>query len=431
MSTGRTSRDNAPVNEAGAAEVLARAPVPGPVLAVAADLQAAGHAAVLVGGAVRDALLGLAVADWDVASSATPEEVIKLFRRTIPTGVQHGTVTVLVRGTAGGAAEPVEVTTFRGEGEYTDGRRPARVEFHRSLERDLARRDFTINAFAWDPVARVFADPFGGLRDLRAGIVRAVGDAPSRFTEDGLRTMRAVRFCATHAMVLDPATAAGIPPALPILDKVSRERVRVELYKLLGAEVPSRGLRPMADTGIWPHVLPEIPDTAKDAAIAAVDRMPADPIARLARLLWPLVPEPGGVARITAAIDDLRPSRDERRVVLALCSDATRALEAAGHDPVAIRRAASSLGREHLPRALDMLGPPPEHRAAIEAACEGVALSPGELSVKGGDLVSAGIVPRGPRVGEVLRALLEEVLADPSRNEPSALLSRARELAGH
>lgn len=429
MSTGPTSRDNAPADEAAAAHVLAHAPVPAPVLAVAADLQRAGHAGVLVGGAVRDALLGLPVADWDVATSATPDEVIALFRRTIPTGVQHGTVTVLVR-SPGGPAEPVEVTTFRGEGEYTDGRRPERVEFHRSLVDDLARRDLTINAFAWDPVQRVFSDPFGGLQDLRAGIVRAVGDARERFCEDGLRTMRAVRFCATHAMTLDPATAAGIPPALPILDKVSRERVHVELWKLLGAEVPSRGLRPMVETGMWPHVLPELGEDARAEAIAAVDRMPVDPLARLARLYWPLVREEGGAARIAAAVDELRPSRDERRVVLALCSDAMRALEGAGRDAVAIRRAVATLGREHLPRALHLLAPTVEGRAAIERACEGVALSPGELSVKGGDLVSAGVVPKGPKVGELLRLLLEEVLEDPSRDEAEHLLARARDLAG-
>src|SRR5690606_18095487 len=142
-----------------------------------------------------------------------------------------------------------------------------------------------------------------------------------------------------HAMVLEPSTAAGIPPALPILDKVSRERVRVELWKLLAAPEPSRGLRPMVDTGMWPHVLPALDPEATEAAIAAVDRMRPDPTARLARLYWPLVTEEGGVDRITAAIDALRPSRDERRIVLALCSRATVELAAAGRDPVAIRRA--------------------------------------------------------------------------------------------
>lgn len=427
MSRGPTTRDTVPAEVDAAAAVLASAEVPAPIVAVAADLQAAGYEAVLVGGAVRDALLRLPVADWDVATSATPEEVMALFRRTIPTGVQHGTVTVLVR-VGPGPSEPVEVTTFRGEGEYVDGRRPGTVQFHRSLEDDLARRDLTINAFAWDPVKRVFTDPFGGLRDLRAGIVRAVGDPVERFCEDGLRTMRAVRFCATLQMTLDPATAAGMVPALPTLQKVSRERVHVELWKLLAAAEPSRGLHPMVQTGLWPCVLPELPDTVRDEAIAAVDRMRPDPVARLARLLLPLHELGGGAEAIAAAVDRFRPSREERKIVLLLCSDAALDLSHAA-SPIAIRRAVRALGREHLPRALEVLAAPPERRADIERACEGVALTPGELSIKGGQLVKAGIVPKGPRVGELMRQLLDEVIEDPRRDQPPALLQRARALA--
>src|SRR5688572_6364226 len=189
MCDAASRRAVVPADADAAAAVLARADVPDAIATVARRLQEAGHAAVLVGGAVRDALLGLPVADWDVASSATPDEVTALFRRTIPTGVQHGTVTVLVA-TGKRSHAAVEVTTFRGEGEYVDGRRPQSVHFHRSLVDDLARRDLTINAFAWDPVRSNFTDPFGGLADLRDGIVRAVGDPVARFCEDGLRTMR-------------------------------------------------------------------------------------------------------------------------------------------------------------------------------------------------------------------------------------------------
>ena len=274
-----------PSTAAEASEILRNSHVPDAILEVARRLQDAGQAAVLVGGAVRDALLGLPADDWDLATSATPEQVQGLFRKTIPTGVEHGTVTVMVRAPGQrGPRTPVEVTTFRGEGDYVDGRRPSSVTFHRDLREDLARRDFTVNAFAWDPIRELFTDPFDGLGDLAKRRIRAVGDPAERFAEDGLRTMRAVRLCATRIFTLDPATRAAIEPALPVLDKVSRERVRVELFKLLGAPQPSRGLQPMVETQMWSHVLADMPDEAKSDAIAAVDTMRPDPVLRLARL---------------------------------------------------------------------------------------------------------------------------------------------------
>jgi tRNA nucleotidyltransferase (CCA-adding enzyme) len=199
-----------------ARERLSSAHVPPEILGVAQVLDRAGHRAVLVGGAVRDVLCGLPHEDWDVATSATPEEVQRLFPRTIPTGVAHGTVTVLTG--RGDRASPVEVTTFRGEGVYRDGRRPTEVRFLRELEDDLARRDFTSNALAWDPIHGVFSDPFDGIADLQAGLVRAVGVALDRFLEDGLRTMRAVRFCATLGFSLEASTEAAIGGALEVFD---------------------------------------------------------------------------------------------------------------------------------------------------------------------------------------------------------------------
>ncbi|MBC8068946.1 MAG: hypothetical protein IAG13_11485, partial [Deltaproteobacteria bacterium] len=198
-----TAHSDIPREHAEAIARLRDAAIPEPILEVAQKLQQAGHAAVMVGGAVRDVLLGLPAADWDLASSARPEEVQATFKRTIPTGIEHGTVTVLVRNPGGGPAIGVEVTTFRGEGAYTDGRRPSEVTFLRDLTEDLARRDFTVNAFAWDPFAKVFSDPFEGLADLHAGLLRAVGEPARRFGEDGLRTMRAVRLCATRELALE------------------------------------------------------------------------------------------------------------------------------------------------------------------------------------------------------------------------------------
>lgn len=416
------------LDDATAVALLSAAPVPRPVVEAARHLQDAGHAAVLVGGAVRDVLLGLPASDWDLASSATPDEVMALFKKTIPTGVQHGTVTVLVRGD--GQTHPVEITTFRGEGAYVDGRRPESVRFLRHLIEDLARRDFTINAFAWDPIALRFSDPFDGLSDLAAGLVRAVGIPLHRFREDGLRTMRAVRFCATRTLRLEAATEAAIPEALDVLAKVSRERVHAELCKLLGSGKPSLALVPMWRTGIWPHALVPLPREADyEAAIAAVDRMPQEPTARLARLLWPLADHDGAEARIEACVEALKPSRAERATVLALTGRAARALQGA-RTPVEIRRAVAELRPEHLPAALDVLGADEAHRERVRDAIEGAALAIGDLAIKGGELVAEGIVPKGPVVGQRLAELLDDVIVDPGLNTRERLLQRARERGG-
>lgn len=414
------------IDEPAAVAKLREAEVPAAIVDVARHLQDAGHVAVLVGGAVRDVLLDLPASDWDLASSATPDEVMKLFRRTIPTGIQHGTVTVLVR--EGKTTHPVEITTFRGEGEYVDGRRPQSVRFLRSLVEDLARRDFTINAFAWDPVVGRFSDPFDGLSDLAAGVVRAVGVPLQRFREDGLRTMRAVRFCATRDLRLEPATEAAIPDALDVLAKVSRERVHTELVKLLKSPRPSQGLGPMWRTGIWPHALVPLPrDEDYEQAIGAVDAMAPDPTARLARLLWPLAGGEGAAERIETCVEALRPSKAERAMVLTLTGEAAFALREA-RTPAEIRRAVCSLGREHLEAALDVLAAAPERRAAVREAIEGAALTVRELAIKGRDLIEEGIVGKGPAVGERLAALLDDVLVDPGLNSRESLLERARAL---
>ena len=409
---------SAPVDAAQAHERLVDTEVPEPVVDVCRTLAKGGHAAVLVGGAVRDALLLRPVADWDVATSATPAEVRDSFRRTIPTGIEHGTITVLV-----GGGEPVEVTTFRGEGAYEDGRRPSAVEFLRSLHDDLARRDLTVNALAWDPVAQVLTDPFGGLSDLRAGVVRAVGEPLRRFTEDGLRTMRAVRFCATLQMRLDDATRDAIPGALHVLDKVSAERVHVELTKLLCAPQPSLGLWPMAQTGIWEHVLPRPPDAALQAAVRAVDAMPPEPTVRLARLLRPV----RDAHRIAAGIDALKPSRAERATVIALTGPAVDALQTAS-DAVAIRRAGAQLGRDRIHAALSVLGADDARRRVVAEAIEGAPLTAKELAIKGGDLIAAKIAAPGPALGQLIDALWQWALDDPARNERQALIEQARVL---
>ncbi len=422
-------RAQPPVDPAEVHARLRAAAVPTEIVDVARTLQSHGHAAVLVGGAIRDVLLGIEASDWDLATSATPSEVQAAFPRTIPTGIEHGTVSVLVREAGADAATPVEVTTFRGEGTYEDGRRPTEVTFLRDLEEDLARRDFTVNALAWDPVEAVFSDPFGGLDDLRAGIVRAVGDPSRRFLEDGLRTMRAVRFCATRTLALEPNTQAAIAGALPVLDQVSRERVLVELEKLLRAPKPSRGLEPMVATGMWPHVLPTVPEPALRAAIEAVDEMEPAVAPRLARLLRPRAQQ-GDADReaVAAGVDALKPSKALRADVVALCGPDVTLLEASvGQEPTQVRRAAAAVGRPRLEAALAVIGVDGSARRGVDAALEGAALSVGELAIKGGMLIGKGLLEPGPAVGETMRALLEWVHEDPRRNTPKALFDRVAE----
>jgi len=406
-----------------ATAVLSRVTIPPALLEVAQILHDAGHEAVVVGGAVRDALIGRAHDDWDLATSATPAEVQGLFRRTIPTGIEHGTITV-VHG-RGDARVHTEVTTFRGEGRYEDGRRPSEVRFLRELQDDLARRDFTINAFAWNPVTRVFTDCFAGLGDLHAGVVRAVGDPAQRFQEDGLRAMRAVRLCAALEYRLDPATQQAIGGALEVLARVSRERVHVELFKLLATRRPSLGLEPMAETGIWAQVLAPMSAAEIEAAISAVELMRPDPVVRLARLLWPLRDER---ARIEAIVDGLKPSRDERARILALCDPANAGL-ARLRDPLAIRRLAAGLGRRHLADATDLVVREWSQLVTIEEAVRGAPLAVGELAIGGKDLVAAGVATPGPALGQLLAALLDWVLEAPARNRADELLARARDLA--
>ncbi|HMG21330.1 MAG TPA: hypothetical protein VK607_08445, partial [Kofleriaceae bacterium] len=248
------------LSEAEIRQRLASA-LPDSVRAVCRTLASAGYQAVAVGGAVRDAILGREPGDWDVATSAHPDQVIALFPRSVPTGIAHGTVTIV---TGRGVDSHVEVTTFRGEGAYTDARRPDHVTFGVPLVDDLARRDLRVNAIAYDPQADALIDPYGGQLDIAERRLRAVGptgrvydDAVARFTEDGLRVMRAVRFAAALEFELDPDTERGIAPALPSLARVSKERISDELRKILATREPSRALAIAERTGIVALILPE------------------------------------------------------------------------------------------------------------------------------------------------------------------------------
>src|SRR5688572_4018823 len=307
---------------------LSRGPLPRAVLEVCERLGSAGYRAWVVGGSVRDSLLDQIFAaapaetwrakDWDLATDATPEQVTPLFRRVIPTGIDHGTVTVLLHG------EELELTTLRSEGDYRDGRRPERVDFVRSIDEDLARRDFTVNAIAFEPNTETLVDPWGGLGDLRARRLRAVGEAARRFAEDGLRVLRAARLVATLEFELDPDTARAIAPSLDTYRRVSAGRIRDEWNKALLAREPSRAFRVMHEHGMLAITAPELEDLAlprhpADAfslALSRMDRCAREVELRLAALLRDVHVEPGRAAETAdALLVRLRYSNAERKLV--------------------------------------------------------------------------------------------------------------------
>src|SRR5699024_276394 len=281
--------------------------------AVLDALHRAGHRAYLVGGCVRDSLAGRAPQDWDICTSARPDQTLALFGETqcIPTGLQHGTVTVR----QGGGL--YEVTTFRVEEGYTDGRHPDHVAFVADVKADLARRDFTINAMAYDP-AEGLIDPFGGREDLLVRrVVRAVGEPARRFEEDGLRILRLYRFGAREELALDPATARAALQERARLGCVSAERIWQELAKLLAARRPGRWM-PFA---VLELLLPGLDGAQYPGSIRAVDALPPDPLARLAALLAPAGPE-----KAARTLEKLRCSRAEAAEVLALVKESGLAL---------------------------------------------------------------------------------------------------------
>lgn len=445
--------------------------VPHPVLAVCRRLRDDGHAAFLVGGSLRDLALGRPLPnDWDVATAAPPARVLDLFPRAIPTGLPHGTVTVVLEGRA------IEVTTFRGDGAYADGRHPVAVTFVERIEDDLARRDFTVNAVAGDPLTGALVDPFGGLRDLAARTLRAVGDPDARFAEDGLRPMRAARFAATLEFDVEPATRAALARHHDVFRRVSRERVRDELVKLLGAPRPSVGLRLLADSGLLAEFLPELA-RARDFAqnrwhefdlfehtLRAVDAAPPGPV-RLAALLHDL----GKLD--TAAWSDDKADRtfhghEQRSAELAAAwlrtmrfpaRDVEHVAALVAHHGVyyddawtdaAVRRWLRRIGPERLADQLALLqadlvakGDRPDVPAARAAAgrlaeraaallAARPALDENALAIDGAAIMRLLGIGPGPRVGEVKRALLELVTDDPSRNTAGELERVVRERWG-
>ena len=402
------------------------AEVPRPVLTVIARLRELGHAAYLVGGCVRDTLRGVHPKDFDVATSARPEEVQRGFRKVIPTGIQHGTVTVLEGGTH------VEVTTFRSESDYHDGRRPSAVTFEQDIVKDLSRRDFTINAMAWNPLGHELVDPFGGQEDLKARLIRCVGSATERFSEDGLRPLRAVRFAAVLDFTLDPATQAAIPLTLPVFRKVAHERVREEFVKLLLSKREAFGLELLAVTGLLDVFLPELAradaEAARLARVAAA-AAPADVELRLAALLADLV-DPRGAEEIGVRLKF--PTKSIERVRL-FVGHAALERHLGDSDP-ALRRLLAKVGPSNIEAIAEVArartqarapGRLPELEGLIGRLRTLVAAKPPltakDLALNGGTIMSTLGVGPSPIVGEATRFLVEQVLDEPALNEAEKL----------
>lgn len=422
-------------------------------------LHAAGHAAYVVGGCVRDSLLGLTPHDWDLCTSALPQQVMELFgaQRCIPTGLQHGTVTVKQSGAL------YEITTFRTEGTYTDGRHPDEVHFVPDVREDLARRDLTINAMAYNEKEGL-VDPFGGQADLQSGIVRAVGVPRQRFTEDALRILRLYRFAARFGFAIDPPTAQAAQELCAHLDCVSVERIEEELAKLLSAPAPAAYL----DKKILFVILPELSPEALAAAKPVVDACPAGaenlPI-RLAALLLSL-----GEDGIRRTLKRLRCSNAliEEAAVLVREARGCDGSFLFGHDSGHSIASPSAFGNRVPPQrtvlrettvtpgftiyARRLLGKynlctvqrlaalgtalQPERAADFAALSElaeqldadGVCCRVSQLAVNGRDLMAAG-VPAGPGIRKVLEALLDGVIREEYPNERQALLAAVQQLA--
>ena len=388
-------------------------------------LHAAGHAAYAVGGCVRDSLLGQTPHDWDLCTSATPEQVLELFGKAhcIPTGLQHGTVTVKHGG------ELYEITTFRTEGAYSDGRHPDHVAFVPDVKEDLARRDFTINAMAYNAEEGLI-DPFGGQNDLAVGIVRAVGEPQRRFEEDALRILRLYRFAARFSFSIDPATGQAARALCRHLDCVSEERIAEELSRLLAAPAPGAYLEAEVLAVIFPELdAAELPESRRilDALEPGMEHVPV----RLAALLCPL-----GEAGARAALKRLKCSNALTGTVATLVREAAAGMPGAALTLTARR----FLSRYDLATITDLTAlcsaRHPEQAEAFAALQQEAArlvetnacCRINQLAVNGRDLMDAGVRP-GPGLRRVLDALLEQVLTGQLPNEKAALLAAAAQVA--
>jgi tRNA nucleotidyltransferase (CCA-adding enzyme) len=417
----------------------------------------AGFEAYIVGGCVRDALLGRTPGDWDITTNAIPKETKALFRRTIDTGIEHGTVTVMV------GKEGYEITTYRIDGKYEDNRHPSQVTFTRNLTEDMKRRDFTINAMAYNEEEGII-DKFGGEEDLKKGIIRCVGNPEERFSEDALRIMRAIRFSAQLGYEIEAETEAAIKKLAPTLQKISAERIQVELVKMLTSDNPDR-IRKAYELGITKVFLPEFDECMEteqlnvhhaysvgEHIIKSMQNIRADKVLRLTMLLHDIakpvthVIDSEGVSHfhghaqkgVEMAGKIFKRLKFDRDTMDRVCNLIRYHDERFPATAASIRRAINKVGIEDFPllmevRIADTLAQSDYYRdeklkliedtkelyREIMSKNECVSLK--NLAVNGKDLIASGILP-GKQLGNVLNAMLMEVLDNPGHNTRDYLL---------
>lgn len=431
--------------------------LPSAVTLALSRLECFGHEAFVVGGAVRDAMLGRALHDYDITTSASPDEIKEVFAdfHTVLTGEKHGTVTVVISG------EPLEITTYRVDGEYTDGRRPDSVEFTKNIAEDLARRDFTVNAMAYSPT-RGLCDPFGGADDIKIGIIRAVGDPVRRFTEDSLRILRGFRFAARLNFEIEEMTLRAAKSERKRLSAVSAERIGSEILGLLSADKPSRSLALMHSAHILDEIMPGAYfESLAQNRFAAIDFMPADLPRGLYLKREREEAEKLGFMSARAHLAALRLGmllRDSAREIqlavpksLKMSTELSAIVAASGSgilpkrsDPATVRTYASGITGKTTPKfayfTLLSAGARGERLSSgdkaadaaknlFESAERGEPMSVGELALTGRDLLDRG-VPAGAAVGNVLSELLAAVLANPEFNTRENLLSLIDDMTG-
>lgn len=437
--------------------------LPDKVRSIITKLESAGYEAYAVGGCVRDSLLGRTPSDWDVTTSAKPQQVKAIFRHTVDTGIRHGTVTVMLD------REGFEVTTYRIDGEYEDSRHPKEVVFTANLIEDLKRRDFTINAFAYNDQSGI-VDAFGGMEDLKKGVIRCVGAASERFGEDALRMLRAVRFSAQLGFTIAEETKAAIRALAPSLANISAERIQAELVKLLLSDNPDY-MRDVYGLGITKVILPEL-----DIAFATAQNNPhhqytvgehlmqslrytgADKSLRLAALLHDIgkpsvrTTDKEGIDHFHGhvevsermAVDILKRLKFDNDTIDKVQKYVRYHDYKPEPDARSVRRAISKIGEAYFPQVMelrraDTLAQSDYQRGEKLAQIDEVlrlyaqimekkqCISLKTLAITGNDLIALG-VPKGRRIGEILNRLLDEVLQNPESNVHEYLVEKAKEL---
>lgn len=384
------------------------------------------YQAFIVGGCVRDLILKQKPKDWDICTDASPNKIIELFEKTIPTGLQHGTVTICM---GEGVENHFEVTTFRIEGEYTDGRRPDEVFFVMDVEQDLARRDLTFNAIAYDPINERIVDPFNGQNDLKNKIIKAVGNPSIRFQEDGLRIMRVARFAARFGYAVDQETFNGMKSNLDTLNKVSKERIKDELCKILMSDSPSYGMQLLSKSGTLDIACPLLIGRQLPM-LPYQDKCKGDLETRLA-FLYNKLP----IANVQEELLKLKFSTKEIKKVIFLLDLLERFSVFQEQNTINSYKSFMALIKNHAPDPwshtlsqfiglAEALGI--EARALLLPFSKEVVLCRKEMQLNGNDLMEAGWLP-GPNIKKCLDACYLEILRYSDRNYKSYLINYAKQ----